>query len=83
MDISTLSQFVASFGFPVVACCAMGWFVKYSTDKSREEIDKLNTRHSEDMGNLRDTLENNTLVIQQLLDYLKGGDDNAWYKRSS
>lgn len=77
MDIGTLSQLITTFGFPVVACGFMGWYVKYITDKNREEVHELNTRHTEELNSIKDSLNNNTLVLQQLLDFLeKGGEDN-------
>lgn len=76
MDVAAISTMITTFGFPVVACGAMGWFVKYITDKNREEISNLNIQHHDEMNNLKDSLNNNTLVMQQLLDYLKGSDEN-------
>lgn len=27
MDMSSITAFVGSVGFPIVACCAMAWFI--------------------------------------------------------
>lgn len=76
MDVATLTQLVTTFGFPIVACGFMGYYVKYITDKNREEIHNLNERHTEELNTIKDSLNNNTLVLQQLLDYLRGGDED-------
>lgn len=64
MGVNDISQLIVNFGFPIVACGCMGWYVKYITDKNYNEIEKL-----------KDTINNNTLAITQLIDYLKRGDE--------
>lgn len=64
--MSDLVNLISTMGFPVVACLGMAYFFKYVFDKNREDINSL-----------RDVLNNNTLVIQRLVDFLKNeGDDN-------
>lgn len=60
MTVNELSQLVVNFGFPIVACGVMGYYVKYITDKNYNEIEKL-----------RDIINNNTLVLQKLYDYIR------------
>lgn len=66
MDWSAVSQFVSSFGFPIVACFLMGWYVKDTNDKHREEVKELNEQHKVEMYGIEEALNNNTLAIQQL-----------------
>lgn len=56
------SQIISSLGFPVAACIAMAWYIKYITDKHDKEMDKVTT-----------ALNNNTLALQKLCDKL--GED--------
>lgn len=70
MDISTIAQLVSTLGFPVVMCGAMAWFVKYSTDKNREEVSILNEQHTTEMNNVTEALQNNTLALQKLADII-------------
>ena len=69
MDISTL---LGSYAFPVVACICMGWYVKYTTDTNKEETAELNKQHTTVMlaykDELKDAINNNTLVMQKLCD---------------
>ena len=50
----------------------MGIFVKYITDKNREEVAKLNEQHREEMNEVTTAIHNNTLALQSLTDHLKG-----------
>lgn len=70
MDFNAFIQLVSTLGFPIVMCGAMGWYVKYTTDKQREERLDLTTKHSEEMSEVTAALNNNTLAIQKLTDYI-------------
>lgn len=65
-------QAVTTLGFPIVCCGAMMWYVKYITDKNREEIDKLNTRHNEEMKEVTMAINNNTIALTKLCDMISG-----------
>lgn len=73
----TVVQIVQSVGFPIAMCIAMGAYVKYTEDKSREERVEIQTQHAEEMESIKTALNNNTLALQKLVDELnKGGDEN-------
>lgn len=59
MDMSVITDFISKFGFPIACCC---WLF-YSSTKERDA-------HKEEMTQVRDALNNNTLVIQKLVDKL-------------
>ena len=71
MDIASL---LGSYAFPIVACVAMGWYVMHITDKNKEDTTKLNDQHTKVMlafkDELKDAINNNTLVMQHLCDIL-------------
>lgn len=75
MDIQILIQAVTQVGFPIVCCGAMMWYVKYTTDKNREEVDKLNDQHRQEMTDMTTALNNNTVVLTRLCEILKSGDE--------
>ena len=75
MDIQILIQAVTQVGFPIVCCGAMMWYVKYTTDKNREEVDKLNEQHRQEMAGMTTALNNNTVVLTRLCEILKSGDE--------
>lgn len=65
-------QVVSTLGFPIACCIACGWYVKYITDKNREQIDKIMEQHQSEMKEVTQALNNNTLAITKLTDYMKG-----------
>lgn len=74
MAINDIVNIVTSVGFPIVACGAMGWYVKYISDRHSEEVQQLNKQHQEEMGQVTEALNNNTLALQKLCDKI-GGDE--------
>ena len=61
MDIGTISQLIGSYGFPVVACCAIAYFCykqiimqKDENEKHRAEILEINKVHREEIAELNE-----------------------------
>lgn len=75
MDVNEILQAVSTIGFPIVCAVAMAWYVKYMTDRNREEIDKINTQHQQEMKEVTTALNNNTLALQKLTDVIGNGVD--------
>lgn len=57
MEYNEIVGIISSVGFPIVAYGAMFWYMV-----------KQNTDHKEEMNNLRETLENNTIALTKLAD---------------
>lgn len=55
-----VANMIGNYGFPIVCCGAMFWYMI-----------KKDIQHKEESENMRKAIENNTLVIQQLVDKLK------------
>lgn len=70
MNITDLLSAVTTVGFPIVCCGAMAWYVKYITDKNREEISRLNEQHKVEMEEVTTAINNNTIAITKLCDSL-------------
>lgn len=68
MNINDILTAVTTVGFPIVCCGAMMYYVKYTTDKHREEIETLNTQHRDEMKEVTNAINNNTLALQKLCD---------------
>lgn len=73
MDVNAILQAVATLGFPIVCAIVMAWYVKYMTDRNREDIDKLNTQHQQEMKEVTTALNNNTIALQKLSDVIGNG----------
>lgn len=62
MDVTAVTQLITSVGFPI-ACT----FVLFAyLNKEREE-------HAAETKELKEAINNNTLVMQKLIDKLEGG----------
>jgi hypothetical protein len=70
MDLNIIMTLVGSLGFPIVACIGLGWYVKYMTDTNRSDMTELRKEHKDEMTKMTEALNNNTLVIQKLIDKL-------------
>ena len=66
---------IGQYAFPIVACIAMGWYVKYIQDNYRKDISEISTRHKDEMDKVTTALNNNTIAIQKLTDYIESKDD--------
>ena len=73
LTINDIVTIVTSVGFPIVACGAMGWYVKYISDRHSTEVQQLNEQHQEEMKQVTEALNNNTLALHKLCDKI-GGD---------
>lgn len=60
MDVQTLTQIVSSLGFPIVVAGAMFW-----------KMNKQDDDHKEEMNKITEAVNNNTLVIQKLIDRME------------
>lgn len=69
-------QLIEQYAFPIVFCLILAWYVKYITDKHREELDKINALHKEESDKFTEALNNNTLVIQKLLTTMGDNDES-------
>lgn len=73
MDWSSILSAISTVGFPIACCIAMAVYVKYITDKNREEVATLNEQHKQEMSEVTLAINNNTLALQSLTDHLKEG----------
>ena len=66
---------IGQYAFPIVMCILMGWYVKYREDKHSEEIKETRDNHKAEMDKVTDALNNNTLALQHLTDYMQRLND--------
>ena len=64
-------QLIGQYAFPIVACVAMGWYVKDQGDKNREQLDNIMRAHKEEVKEITTALNNNTLALQRLTDFME------------
>lgn len=73
MDFNTIIAAVGSLGFPIVAAVMMAIFFNKMQESYRQDIKDLNREHKAESDKMVEAINNNTIVIQKLVD--KMGDD--------
>lgn len=83
-------QLIGSYAFPIVACVGIGWYLKYTSDRNREdqkELQKQNAeqiatiqeQHSEEIRALREEMGAMNKTLTELVIIMKSnnsrGDD--------
>lgn len=66
MDVATITSLIGSLGFPIVCCIYLFVYM----NKEREA-------HKQELDTIKDALNNNTLVLQKLIDRMDRGDVNG------
>lgn len=59
MDAQTITNLITTIGFPIVVCLICFWYINKMQENHKSEIDKLS-----------EALQNNTIVMQKLVDKL-------------
>lgn len=66
---------INTLGLPTVVAIASMWYVKYREDKNDERMDKLNGLHKQEMTDITNALNNNTLALQRICDIFDSKED--------
>ena len=70
MNVGELSQLISSIGFPIAMCVLMCYYIKYTQDNYRSDVNDLNEKHKEESTKLVQAINNNTIVIKELSERL-------------
>lgn len=79
--LETIIQLIQQLGFPIAVAAACGLYIKYRDDKNDAKLTEINTMyhdelkaeradHKSEMTSITEAINNNTRVMQQLLDKL-------------
>jgi len=60
MDVNNLTAIVGTLGFPIVMCLMFFKYIKQMTEQHKQEVKELS-----------EAVNNNTVVMQQLIDKLE------------
>lgn len=79
MDANTFTQIIATVGFPIAACVALGFFIKYVIEKFLAAVADMNAKmilmqekHEEEMKTIKEALVGNTMAIKEMNVTLSG-----------
>lgn len=59
MGVNDVVSIISTVGFPIAACVALFW-----------QSTQMQKQHKEEMDGVKEALNNNTLVVQKLVDKL-------------
>ena len=62
----TFLTILGNYVFPIAACCAMAYFVKYMYDQTNARVDKLNDQHKNEVDTLSEVIKNNTVAVEKM-----------------
>lgn len=71
MDANAIITLVQTIGFPVVMCGLMAYYVKYMSDRNREDLAAERAQHDDEMKQVTEAIKNNTIALQKLTDYME------------
>lgn len=66
---------INTLGLPTVVAIASMWYVKYREDRNDARMDKLNESHKQEMSDITEALNNNTLALQRICDIFDSKED--------
>ena len=70
-----ITNIISSMGFPIAMCVLMCYYIKYTQDNYRKDINDLNEKHKEESTKLVQAINNNTLVVKELSERLNKEDN--------
>ncbi len=74
MEANTLITMIGSLGFPIVCAIGVGYYCMKQSDANRADLKELQAANRADIAKVAEALNNNTLVIQKLVDKLDKED---------
>lgn len=61
---------ISAVGFPIIAAVACGMFIKWQYSENSKQLTEMRLEHKEEVTKMTEALNNNTLVLQKLIDKL-------------
>lgn len=77
MDISMITGLISDLGVPVALLFASFWLLDKERKDHKKEVDALREEFSSDRAQMVEALNNNTLAVQHLADFLRKENENA------
>ena len=72
--LNALATLLGNGFFPIIVCSIMFWYIYKKDAQTRDAMKEMNANHKEEITELRKSIDNNTLVVQKLVDKI-GGDN--------
>lgn len=68
--LNMIGSFISSYGFPIVACVVMFWYMNKEREAHQEEVKQLTTALNDNTTKTTQALDRNTQVLERLIDKL-------------
>lgn len=66
--MTEIMQAISTVGFPIVACCGLGFFCKYMIDQSNKNIERMFEMYDAANKENRQAIEACTRAVEKLCD---------------
>ena len=71
--LNAITTLLGNGFFPILICGVLLWYIYKKEAQTREAMKEMNANHKEEISELRKSIDNNTIVVQKLVDKI-GGD---------
>lgn len=71
--LNAITTLLGNGFFPILICGVLLWYIYKKDSQTREAMKEMNANHKEEITELRKSIDNNTMVVQKLVDKI-GGD---------
>lgn len=71
--LNAITTLLGNGFFPILICGVLLWYIYKKDSQTREAMKEMNANHKEEISELRKSIDNNTMVVQKLVDKI-GGD---------
>lgn len=65
-------EIVVNYGVPMICLAVVSWFCYDQLEKARQDRKEMEEKHKQEVDGMTKALENNTLVLNKLVDKLDG-----------
>lgn len=76
MDYQTVQTLISSLGFPIVMCCAMGWYIKYLNETFMNELNNMIEKCSNEINENHAMIKSNKELLEKLNESIKENGKN-------
>lgn len=70
--LNAITTLLGNGFFPILICGVLLWYIYKKDTQTRETMKEMNANHKEEIAELRKSIDNNTIVVQKLVDKLGG-----------
>lgn len=70
--LNAITTLLGNGFFPIMICGVLLWYIYKKDVQTREAMKEMSANHKEEIAELRKSIDNNTIVVQKLVDKMDG-----------